>query len=229
MHPTCLLIPESSTILDGGISCPRSFFYFTLWRGCALLEQQGLAHGHQLGALQGRPRDRPSAPSVALAHLCSKATPLLPHTRTRTTMTAAATKAPLPLTLPERARIHHTRHGCAGRPIGRPQAPGSNMRSRPSTSKPSEDARNADEVDGIRREEARKERRTDMRCSTQGLARSQSIRRSAPDRIVGDRREGGVRRGVGQSANSNTYHVTNVKADIKEEAGMRQMETKKDK
>ena len=158
VYPASRLIPEGSAILDGGISCPRSFFHFTLRRGCALLEQQGLAHGHQLGALQGRPRDRPSAPSVRRLgpSLLQRNAAVASYEdednddgggggdEGTVAIDVARARARARAHTPHAARVDRSADRTASdpRPQGRTCA-----RSRPSTSKPSEDARNAGKVD----------------------------------------------------------------------------------
>ena len=210
------LLPDVSDIRKVGISCPRSFFYFTSWRGRALARSLALALSNKVSLTvtnstlsKGvRPTDQPTFGFVRrLGPSLLNATLLLPHTRRGHPGRGRSTKAPLPMpTLPERARIHHTRYACAGRPMDRPQAPGSNMRSRPSTSKPSEDARNADDVEG-RKQGRRKKGRTEMRCSTQDSLVRRVYGRSEV-MVQGGGREGGCcaarRGGVGQSANSNS-------------------------
>ena len=154
-------------------------------------------------------------PSVALAHLCSNATPLLPHTRTRTTMTAtaaaAATKAPLPLTLPERARARaHTPHAArvdrsADRTASDPRPQGRTCaRSRPSTSKPSEDARNADKVD---RRDKKKEGSEEGKADRYEMlhSRTRSFAEYTPARARSDL--GGSERGRGAAVDNRQIQI----------------------
>ena len=145
-----------------------SFFYFTSPRGVAALslKQQGLAHGHHLGALQGRPGDSPTfgyvrrlGPSLLQSNATVASYEDEDEDDDEGTVATDVARA--------RARIHRTRYDArAGRPTDlptdlptdpRPQGRACTcaLRSRPSTSKPSEDARNADKVDGTRRKEAR--------------------------------------------------------------------------
>lgn len=109
------LLPDVSDIRKVGISCPRSFFYFTSWRGRALARSLALALSNKVSLTvtnstlsKGvRPTDQPTFGFVRrLGPSLLNATLLLPHTRTRPSRTRTIDEGTVANANVARARAH---------------------------------------------------------------------------------------------------------------------------